>query len=126
MIQSVEQMNEVELYFVIDYCGGFIWRMNHDMADGRIPMSEHAAIDADIEKMRVQQLDAVRQLPRVGVAMPLDAENRPTPEYWTWYRTWDAWKKGMTEERWREVDAAMTRGLTADEISAYKTEAFHG
>jgi hypothetical protein len=43
-MKTPKEMNELELYFVIDYCGGFIWRMNHDMCDGRIPREDWPAI----------------------------------------------------------------------------------
>ena len=34
--EFAERCSEAELYFIIDECGAFIWRMNHDLADGRI------------------------------------------------------------------------------------------
>ena len=119
MKPASEQL-EIELYFVIDECGAFMWRMNHDMAHGRIPESDHAAIDADIQRVKLQQLEAVRELPRVGVAVPLDADNRGTDEYWTWFRAWDKWKKELTDEEWRLVDAALSRGLSDAELAEYR------
>lgn len=123
MTDNIESMNELELYFFIDTCGAFMWRMNHDMCDGRIPEKDWPGIDRDIVDVRAQQMTAVRRLPEFGVAS-LDAENKPTPEYWVWFRTWDAWKKGLADADWRTVDAAVTRGLTADEVSSYKAMAF--
>ena len=121
---QAKEMNELELYFTIDACGGFIWRMNHDMGHGWIPKEDWSAIDKDIVKMQELQKEAVNELSRVGVAVPLDAEGRPTPEYWTWYRAWDAWKKNLSEEKWQEVNAASARGLTLEEVARYKLEAF--
>lgn len=123
--KTVQEMNEVELFMLIDFCGAFIWRMNHDMGHGRIPEADCPAIEADIVKMRENQLSAVKELPRIGVITPLDENNRPTPAYWTWYRTWNAWKEGLTDERWREVDAAVTRGLTPEEVVSFRAEAFN-
>ena len=31
--ELVEHGLEIDLYFLIEQCGGFIWRMEHDMCD---------------------------------------------------------------------------------------------
>ncbi len=75
-------------------------------------------------KVREQQKEAVGELPRVGVSVPLDSEGKPTEEDWVWYRRWDSWKKGLSDDEWREVDIALGRGLTAEEVAKYKALAF--
>ena len=124
MSKLPKEMNEIELYFFIDACGGFIWRMNHDMGHGRIPESDHAAIDQDIIKVREKQMEAVYELPRIGVLSPLDEHQHPTEEYWAWFRSWDAWKKNLSDDAWREADESVSRGLTEEELAQYKLEAF--
>ena len=50
--KKVESCGEMEVYFIIDGYGSFMWRASHDMAHGRIPTEDHAAIDRDIVLMR--------------------------------------------------------------------------
>lgn len=122
--KPVSEMNEVELYFMIDGIGGFIWRMNHDMGCGRIPQKDCAAIDKDIEKMRVVQMDALRELSRFGITA-LDGDGNATPEYWIWYRTWSSWHKDtLTHEEWLDLDKRIHRGLTEQEAAQCKRHAF--
>ena len=124
--KPVGQMREAELYFLIDACGAFIWSMNHDMAHGRIEEEHHAAIDKDIERMRKYQLEAIKELPRIGI-IPLNEQDRGTPEYWTWYKTWSTWHKDkLTEDEWRELNHALSRegGLTEWECIQCKCKAF--
>ena len=117
---DLETCPEIILYFFIDQCGEFVWRMNHDMADGRIPQKDHAAIDQDILKIQKQQQEAVQHLPRFGIAKPTEENGAPTSDYWQWYRAWDGWKKGMTNAEWQEVDTALSRGLTEDELVKFR------
>ncbi len=113
---------EIHLYFVIDHIGAFTWRMNHDMAHGRIPDKAHAAIDKDITTASVQQRAAVEQCRRFGVEEPRDDQGHPTPDYWKWYRWWDAWKKGLSDDEWRVLNEALSRpdGLTKAELKLYR------
>ncbi len=119
----ITETPEIMVYFEIDACGSFIWRMNHDMAHGRIESKQHKAIDEDVERVREQQKKAVLQCKRFGVE-PNDAEGNPTPDYWKWYRWWDAWKKGLSDEEWRKVDVAVSRkeGPTEEELLSYRPE----
>lgn len=113
--KPIQEMSEVELYFVIDGCGAFIWRMNHDMAHGRIEQEHHAAIDEDITRMRATQKEAILELPRVGIAQPLNEQGAGTPEYWTWYQTWSAWHKDkLSDGEWNDLNARISRGLTEE------------
>lgn len=114
--------DEVVLYFLIDGLRAFIWRTNHEMCHGRIPPKDHAEGDRSVFAARRQSLLAVEQCKRFGIAA-LDDDGHPTDDYWTWYRRWDAWKKGLTDDGWAEVDAALLRGLTADEAAQYRAAA---
>lgn len=121
---KMQDMNEIELYLIIDGYGGVIWRMNHDMCDGWIPKKDWPAIDRDIESMQKKQTEAVRELLRIGVVRPLDENGKPTDEYWTWYRSWDKWKKDMSDEEWRKFNIAVSRGLTDEEIRRFRSQCF--
>lgn len=108
-VVGLETLDEISLYFVINECGGFIWRMNHDMADGRIPIEHHDAIEKDIKNVRRTQMDAVALLPKFGVAQPTQGENKtPTEEYWKWFRWWDGYIKGLSEEAWKDLNRKIT------------------
>jgi hypothetical protein len=100
-------MSEVDTYFLIDECGAFMWRMNHDMAHGRIPQESHKAIDEDIVAVRELQQFTVDNLQRFGVD-PESAKDRKNGDYWKWYGFWDKWKKGLSNEEWNALFELMT------------------
>jgi hypothetical protein len=109
VVDNLESLDEIGLYFVINECGGFIWRMNHDMADGRIPEEDHAAIDKDIKNVQKTQQKAVALLPKFGVVKPTQGKNEaPTEEYWKWFRWWDSYVKGLSKEEWEELNRKIT------------------
>ena len=121
MAIKIEEMNEISLYFLIDEIGAFTWRMNHDMAHGRIPIESHAAIDHDIVNMRQYQIQAVERLRDVVEGLdPTDSDARPTDDYLAWYRWWNNWhKKELTEDQWNEISGKMQRD---EDISDYRPE----
>lgn len=115
----LDEAVEMNLYFIINDCGGFIWRMNHDMSDGRIPKEHWEAIDKDIAKMRVTQEYALSQLPRIGVEHPLLEDKTPSTEYWAWFRWWDSYIKGLSNDQWTELDSKIT---AKQDVSSYRPE----
>ena len=119
--KEMTEMNEVELYFLIEGAGGFIWRMNHEMSHGRIPEESIAGVNRDIENVRQQQLEAIKELPRIGIAKPLEENGTATPEYWTWYRKWNAWHHNMTDDQWNAVNASLMT-LTDEQVAQYHQE----
>lgn len=121
--KKIQDLNELELYFLVEECGGFIWRMNHDMADGRIPESEHAGIDVEIENVKKFQMQAINELPRVGIVQPLDETGHGTDAYWAWYRKWNQWHHNMSDESWRAVNAVTAKGVTVEQVAQYRQEA---
>ena len=121
--QVIERGPEAVVYFLIEDLGGFIWRMNHDMADGRIPEKEGAGIDKEIALARTEQRRlCVEALPRFGVATPWIEGAGPSDEYWAWYRWWNAWHKCMPSEQWSEVDAALDLEMTDEQIARCRPE----
>lgn len=79
-IQDVEKINnlsEVDLYFMIDTMGGHIWRCKHDMAHGRIP-----EIDLTEEQYALEYM--AYQTTKFGVELPIpeiDKHITATPSY---------------------------------------------
>ena len=119
--EMIDGMNEISLYFLIEEIGGFIWRMNHDMAHGRIPIDSHVVIDSDISNVRKHQAYAVERLRDVVEGLdPTDADAHPTTEYFNWYRWWNNWHKNeLTEEQWSEISIKMRNG---EDISTYRPQ----
>ena len=103
---DILKMNEVDTYFLIDECGAFMWRMNHDMGHGRIPQEAHADIQDDINGVREVQQFAVENLMRFGVD-PESTKDHENGDYWKWYKFWDNWKKGLSNEDWDAVSQLM-------------------
>jgi len=117
----IESAPEIEIYFMVDECGDFIWRMNHSMANGRIPTSAHAEVSHDVANTREVQSLCVEQLPRFGINDALDGV-QPTAVYWEWYRRWNHWHKNvLTDEQWGEILAAMREG---EDLQRFYPESF--
>lgn len=107
--EEILKYDEVETYFLIDECGAFMWRMNHEMAHGRIPQEAHVDIQKDIENVRELQTFCVENLMRFGVD-PESAKDRENGDYWKWYIFWDNWKKGLSDEDWNVVCSLIEKG----------------
>ena len=99
---------EIMLYFTINTLGGFIWRMNHDMADYRIPAEDHPAVDKDVRKAQEQIQFAVDHTTRFGISQPRGADGKATPEYWAWFQRWDGYVNSLSEEQFAELNEALT------------------
>ena len=105
MKEQIDKYDEMSSYFIINEIGGFIWRMNHDMANGRIPTESHKGIDDDIAFMSKVQQYAVSQLNRFGVEKPYRNENKqPSAEYWAWFKWWDSHIKNLPDSEWKELN----------------------
>lgn len=106
--EEILQMGEVDTYFLIDECGAFIWRMNHEMSHGRIPEESHEAINSDIVTVREVQQFAVDNLQRFGID-PESTKDRENGDYWKWYIFWDNWKTGLSDDDWNAVSYALQK-----------------
>ena len=100
-------MPEIMLYYTINELGRFIWRMNHDMADGRIPIADHPAIDESLLEAQQKIQIAVDTTARFGVEQPRNAEGVANPGYWKWFRWWDAYAKGLSDEQFQKLNVAL-------------------
>jgi len=90
-----QPQTEIEYWYLIEALGGFIWRMEHDLGDGRISDSNNS-IGKDIFEARSISGRLVKELEKFGVIHPSDTpkneigkELPPPPEgkiyYWSWY-----------------------------------------
>ena len=109
-IQDVERINnlsEVDLYFMIDAMGGHIWRCKHNMAHGRIP-----EIDLTEEQYALEYM--VYQTTKFGVELPepeMDKHITATPSYNAWYKFYaDHFKYTLTDEQWKAFQRAQESG----------------
>ena len=118
--EMIESGPEILVYFVIEHIGGFTWRMNHEMSHDRIPKESHAAIAQDIIKAKEQQVQSVRQIIRFGVETPLGENNVPTEDYWKWFRWWDSWKKGLSDDEWNRCNRISPTDMTEEQLAEYR------
>jgi hypothetical protein len=118
---------EVAVYMAINEMGSFMFHMEHDMSHGRIPESSWPAIDADIQRCREQQVALAKSLTRFGLQKPFDENDKPTEEYWKWFRWWNSWHKGMSDEEWRVVNPMIDLTMTPEQIARCRPQGdWHG
>lgn len=115
----LEEGPEVLLYLLINTQGAYLWVMEHDMADGRIPESAHAGIDAKLALARDQQKKAVAAATRFGVEKPLEEDGRGTPDYWRWYRWWNGYVERLPREEFEQLNQAVDAFRKASEKLAH-------
>lgn len=108
----VESCNEVILYFCINENGGLAWRLRHDAT--RDYARGYLNEDQYNERMKAAASStnyaeiAVKQTTRFGVTKPLHESGGPTDEYWLWFRWWDGYIKGLSEDDFRELDRKLS------------------
>ena len=106
-VETINNLNEVDLYFAIDAMGGHIWSCRHNMAHGRIP-----EIDLTEEQYALEYM--VYQTTKFGVELPapeIDKHINSTPSYWAWFRFYDNhFKNVLTNEQWQAFQKARSNG----------------
>ena len=113
-IQDVEMINnlsEVDLYFMIYAMSDHIWRckhnMAHDMAHGKIPKIDLTEDQYALEYMMYQTT-------KFGVELPepeIDKHITATPSYNAWYKFYvDHFKYTLTNEQWKAFQQAQREG----------------
>jgi hypothetical protein len=103
--EELELLTEQEIYFAINTLGGFIWRMNHDMADGRIESTDGIMKDLDMAQYNIEYFVVLSSKfgTKTKVAKTVNEHVHQTKEYWTWYRWWDDYfQKELTTSEWKE------------------------
>ena len=106
-VETINNLSEVDLYFMIDAMGGHIWRCKHDMAHGRIP-----EFDLTEEQYALEYM--VYQTTKFGVELPepeMDKHITATPSYKAWYKFYDDhFKNTLTDEQWKAFQRAQESG----------------
>jgi len=100
--KDILSMDEVTTYFLVNECGSFLFNMNHQLADGKIPEESKDDILKDMINIRVIQKFTVDNLGRFGID-PESAHDKENGEYWKWFKFWDKWKTDLSEDEWRIV-----------------------
>ena len=102
-------VTEIEYWAIIESLGGFIWRMNHDAADGRFQMTKEAEKDLS-DARQVMEALVSELFVQFGVVHPNDCPRKNAegkmPEapagmswYWDWYhKTKMAWNRAEYEK----------------------------
>ena len=114
----IKNMSEIELYFLIDAIGYLRWRLNHDMADGRIPEEKWPPLDKTILEVAEKQHAAVSELVRFGISPFQEDGKSPSKEYWKWFHKWDNYiKKELSKEEFDELDQKLSAN---EDVSNYR------
>lgn len=110
----VTTCTEQDLYFYINSFGGMIWRLNHDMAHGRIEKT------IDLMPYQYALEYCVMHTPRFGVKIdePKEGEHViASDSYWAWYRWWDEYfQRTLTNE---EYDEYLRKVKNGEDISQF-------
>ncbi len=97
--KTLDECSEIFLWAAIEQLGGFLWRMNHDMADGRIQSTPD--IEADMIMMGENQEYAIDQLARFGVPDPREGKRK---EYMEWYKIWKDYWETVDKDIYDEIN----------------------
>ena len=113
----VATCTEQELYFYINAFGGMMWRLNHDMADGRIE------VEIDLTPIQYAIEYCIMHTPRFGVDIqePKDGEHvKTTPSYWAWFEWWDEYfQRTLTTEEYKDYCNRVKKHM---DISQFRPE----
>lgn len=107
---------EAMTYFVINECGGFLFRTRHDHMKGRITSADYAAMHDDRLRFQRTMEWAVAHTVRFGVEFDDAVPMNRSPSYWAWFRAWDGYVKGLPSDRWAEFDRLLKSGGDVSEF----------
>ena len=120
--QKLDAGSEIFLWLAIEELGGFLWRMNHDLADGRIDSTP--GIEKDLIKVRDEIEYAVGQLIRFGVEDP----KKESEKYWAWYRMWKDFFDEISDSDIHEISKLLEKDASdkCSDYNPYKEKMFFG
>jgi hypothetical protein len=118
----LDSASEIYLWLFIEATGGFLWRMNHDLADGRIDSTP--GIEKDLVMMQENIEYAASQLERFGIPGPSD------DKYWEWYDVWKKHIEALSDSDYKKLNDMLVDNESnpCPEFSPYepKEEMFFG
>lgn len=112
--------SEIHLYSCINAIGGFIWSMNHDMSHGRIKST--LGIEKDLAEAQYSIEYTVLQSRRFGVDIPdvkVGEHVERTKSYNNWFSWWNTYVMGLSDEKWKELEAKMEK---RENVSEFRPE----
>ncbi len=113
---KIESCQEIELYFIIDILGAYVWRTNQDLTDGRIENTPE--IKKSIVEAHENIVTTIGQLARFGISPFLEDGKSPTKASRSWFRMWDNYVKNtLTDKEWNDLNAVMSAG---GDLSRYR------
>jgi hypothetical protein len=122
-IKICETGPEILLYYTINTLGGVIWRMNHDLADGRIIGEEAKQANAELPRLQEQIQFAVSHAARFGVTTPMNADKTPTPQYKRWFNWWDSYTHSIQRHTEDQLFAHLNNiNCTEAEVAEWRPE----
>jgi len=112
-VEKINELDEINLYFMIDALGGHIWRCRHDMSHGRIP-----EFDLTEEQYALEYM--VYQTKKFGVELEepeIDKHIIATPSYRAWFNFYDNhFKNVLNNEQWNTFQQKQING---EDVSEY-------
>jgi hypothetical protein len=109
--KELESACEQHIWLTIEGLGGVVWRMEHDLSDGRIESTPE--IEEDLLKMREMSKFAARQISRFRAEV-LDENGRPKKEYWDWYETWKEYVEELSDADFHELGKLAKEGTSPE------------
>ena len=91
---DVLALDEVMTFFLIEECASFIWRITHDLAEGKIEQGQQT--QDDLQEIVHLQNFAVDSLNRFGVKNNKEDLKK-------WYDHWFKWRDELPKENWEKV-----------------------
>lgn len=110
--EQLEGYGEATLYFHINTAGGVRHNVARSSAHQERP-GAIAVVDAFTveEEMFQEQRYCIEQLKTKGIVdNPVDVEGAPTDDYWTWFRAWKGYVRGLSSEEWSDFENALNSG----------------
>jgi hypothetical protein len=92
--KDVLALDEVMTFFLIEETAAFIWRITHDMADGKLDQTQQTK--DDLQEIVDLQNFAVDNLDRFGVKDKKEDLKK-------WHAHWSNWRNELPKEHWEKV-----------------------
>ena len=111
--QKPSTMSEYALYSNIEAQGGRMFYYRHDWYDGRFGMDKMSAeeFEQTMQKMQDGIAEFINQTVRFDVEAPVrDEAGQANESYWAWYRPWNEWEKGLSEDEFNRVQQLVFDG----------------
>lgn len=119
--QQLEEYGEPMLYFHINTAGGIRHRVKHSSSHQERPgaISVIDAISVEEEMFQAQRF-CIEQLKEKSILKePIDTDGIPTDEYWTWFKAWNYYVKGLGADEWKAFESALNNG---DDVFKWRPE----